>query len=105
MRVFYLGTHQPNWLETAEVPLFVSHRRLAPRKTLPRALTGWALDSGAYTELLMYGRWTTSPRDYVEAARRYDDEIGSLEWAAPQDLTCEVDVLRRTGLSVGDCAY
>jgi hypothetical protein len=39
-------------------------------------------------------------RQYVAAVRRYDDEIGSLERAAPRDLTCEVAVLQRTGLSV-----
>jgi hypothetical protein len=36
----------------------------------------------------------------MSAVRRYDDEIGSLERAAPRDLTCEVAVLQRTGLSV-----
>jgi hypothetical protein len=29
--LFYLGTHQPTWLSRVRgVPLFVSHRRLAP---------------------------------------------------------------------------
>ena len=36
----------------------------------------------------------------MQTVRRYDDEIGLLEWAAPQDLTCEAAVLQRTGLSV-----
>ena len=31
MQVFYLGTHQPGWLASAGVELFVSHRRLAQR--------------------------------------------------------------------------
>lgn len=38
MDIFYLGTHQVDHLERAGVPLFVSHRRLAGRKTLPRAI-------------------------------------------------------------------
>lgn len=54
MKYFYLGTSEVRWLGQANVPLFISHRRLAPRKSFPRALTGWALDSGGFTELSMY---------------------------------------------------
>lgn len=101
--VFYLGTHQPYWLETAGVPLFVSHRRLAERRTLPRATrAGWALDSGGFSELTLHGRWVTTPEIYVDAVRRYDDEIGELNWAAPQDWMCEPVMLARTGLTVGE---
>lgn len=93
---FYLGTHQPSWLANAGVPLFVSHRRLAGRKTLPRAVAGWALDSGGFSELSLYREWRTSPVDYVAAVRRYDNEIGMLEWAAPQDWMCEPPMLDKT---------
>ncbi len=96
---FYLGSHMPNWLETAGVPLFVSHRRLAGRKTLPRAIAPWALDSGGFSELSLYGEWRTTPQEYVTAVRRYDQEIGELEWAAPQDSMCEDFVLAKTGLT------
>jgi hypothetical protein len=34
------------------------------------------------------------------AVRRYRDEIGSLDWAAPQDWMCEPFILAKTGLSV-----
>jgi hypothetical protein len=99
--VFYLGTHQPHWLETAGVPLFISHRRLARRRTLPRATrAGWALDSGGFSELSLYGEWRTTPEEYNDAVRRYDDEIGELNWAAPQDMMCEPFMLTRTGLTV-----
>ncbi len=97
---FYLGAHMPNWLETAGVPLFVSHRRLAGRKTLPRAIAPWALDSGGFSELSLYGEWRTTPQEYVTAVRRYDEEIGRLEWAAPQDWMCEPIMLAKTGLTV-----
>jgi hypothetical protein len=100
---FYLGTHQPHWLATATVPLFVSHRRLAGRKTFPRARTWWALDSGGFTELAMHGGWSLNPTDalrYVRAIRRYHDEIGNLQWAAPQDWMCEPGVIRITGRSI-----
>jgi hypothetical protein len=101
---FYLGTHQPHWLESAALPrdvnLFISHRRLAGRVRLPKARVGWALDSGGFSELSMFGGWRTSPTEYVAAVHRYDEEIGSLGWAAPQDWMCEPFMLAKTGLTV-----
>lgn len=102
MEVFYLGTHQPSWLAELDVPLFVSHRRLANRRRLPRARVGWALDSGGFTELSMYGQWRTSPEEYVAAVRRHDAEVGKLSWAAPQDWMCEPFILAKTGRTVAD---
>jgi hypothetical protein len=100
MTAFYLGTHHPSWLGHAGVALFVSHRRLAGRRRLPRATTRWALDSGGFTELSLHGRWQTTPVAYAEAVTRYMEEIGRLEWASPQDWMCEPIMLQRTGLSV-----
>lgn len=98
---FYLGTHQPSWLaRDLGVPMLVSHRRLAGRRTLPRATSAWALDSGGFTELSLHGRWRTDPTAYVAAVRRYAEEIGNLDWAAPQDWMTEDTVRARTGLSV-----
>lgn len=90
---FFLGTHMPNWLTETDVPLFVSHRRLAKYKTLPVARGPWALDSGGFTELQMYGEWRTSPEEYATAVRRYRDEVGNLQWASPQDWMCEPFVI------------
>lgn len=100
--IFYLGVHHANWLATACVPLFVSRRTLAPMKKLPRAAAPWALDSGGFTELSMHGRWTLPARDYVADVRRFRDEVGSLEFAAPQDWMCEPDMLKKTGLTVAE---
>ena len=97
---FYLGTHMPSWLWFAEFPLFVSHRRLSGRKRLSRAVCDWALDSGGFTELSMFGEWRTSRGEYVDAVRRYVAEIGRLEWASPQDWMCEPHIVSQTGLSV-----
>jgi hypothetical protein len=97
---FYLGTDEPSWLRRVDVPLFVSHRRLARLKRFPRARGRWALDSGGFTELSAFGEWRTSPAEYVSAVRRYAEEIGSLEWASPQDWMCEPAMLAKTGLSV-----
>lgn len=63
--VNYLGTHETSWLRSAGVPLFISHRRLARlKRTLPVAIAPWALDSGGFSELSLYGGWKTTPSEY-----------------------------------------
>jgi hypothetical protein len=100
----YTGTHLPGWLWSGQAgfPLFVSHRRLARYKKLRPARVQWALDSGGFSELSLFGEWRTSPREYAEAVARYDAEIGRLEWAAPQDHMCEAHILAKTGLTAGE---
>jgi hypothetical protein len=97
---FYLGAHQPHWLWRAGFPLFVSHRQLTRRRTLRPASCRWALDSGGFTELSMHGRWLTPAEDYAAAVVRYGEQIGGLDFAAPQDWMCEPFMIERTGLSV-----
>lgn len=96
---FYLGTHMPHWLTDTTVPLFVSHRRLRCRRTLPRSRAPWALDSGAFSEVALLGEFETTPAAYVAAVRRYRDEIGRLDWAAPQDHMCEPWILAKSRLA------
>jgi len=98
---FLLGTHQPHWLTTAEVPLFISDRRLRSYRTLPRARSPWALDSGAFTTLSL-GHLFDPPKVYLARVRRYRDTIGHLLWAAPQDWMCEPFILAKTGLTLGE---
>lgn len=100
---FYLGSHVYSWLwdERCDVPLFVSRRTLAGRKSrYPRATHRWALDSGGFSELSMYGEWRTSPEQYVDEVHRFADEIGSLDWAAAQDWMCEPWITEKTGKTV-----
>jgi hypothetical protein len=100
---FYLGIHHGCWLRTVPVPVFVSHVTLAKyKRALPKRLPGaiWALDSGAFSQIGEYGRWVMTPGEYVKAVRRYRDEIGGLQWAAPMDWMCEPRMLAKTGLTV-----
>lgn len=97
---FYLGTHQPHWLREVPVPLFVSRRRLVGYKTLPRAICHWAMDSGGFTELDMYGTWSVSLEQYIEDVRRIFSEVGLMDWAAIQDWMCEPWIVKKTGRSV-----
>ena len=98
--MFYLGVHEPAWLKDINVPLFVSRRRLERRVAMPVASHRWALDSGGFTELHKYGEWSMPAAEYAKTVNRYIDEIGMLDWAAPQDWMCEATALRATGLSV-----
>lgn len=91
---FYLGTHHPHWLGRVNVPLFVSRRQLVKRKSLPRACAPWALDSGGFTELKDYGRWTITAREYADEVRRYRDEIGMLDMASAMDWMCEPKIIQ-----------
>ena len=99
---FWLGTHRPNWLAKTDVPLMVSRRTLATRKTLPQAQGPWVLDSGGFTELNLYGRWETDVATYVSEVSRIRDEVGHLEWCAPMDWMCEPSVREKTGLTVAE---
>ena len=96
---FYLGTHEPSSLRDSTIPLFISHRRLHHRRTLPTANTNWALDSGAFSEIAQHGHFTTTPTQYINAIRRYRDHIGQLDWAAPQDHMTEPWILARSEIA------
>lgn len=97
----------PHWLWSgwSGAPLFVSHarlRRYSQSRALPRARLSWALDSGGFTQLSQYGRWTFTAAEYARAVARYDRELGGLSWAAPMDWMCEPYVLAKTGLTVAE---
>ncbi|TYB71153.1 hypothetical protein FXF51_01585 [Nonomuraea sp. PA05] len=103
MEVFFMGANTGSWLRRADVgvPLCVAYRHLADLKgELPRAVVPWMLDSGGFNQVTTHGGYTTSPRDYVRAVKRFADEIGSLRWAACQDWMCEPPALASSGASV-----
>jgi hypothetical protein len=97
---FYLGTHKAQHLARTAVPLFLSRRVLAGRRSFPRALGPWALDSGGYTELGTHGRWTLDAAAYAAEVRRFAEEVGRLEWVASRDYLCVPPVLEAAGLDV-----
>jgi hypothetical protein len=111
---FYCGTHRPWWLWSGQVafPLCVSYSTLHKVKTLHRGRVPWILDSRGFSELAQHGRWTIAGEDYVRDTARYDNEVGGLQWAAPQDWMCEDGIIHGgmvgrvrcvgTGLSVAE---
>ncbi len=71
-------------------------------KTLPVAEDEWALDSGGFSELTMYGKWQTSASQYIDEVQRFQEQVGNLNWVAPQDWMCEPWLLAKTGLSIAE---
>ncbi len=93
----YLGTTVTGlWWGTR---VLVNYGRMAAAKQLPRATAPWALDSRAFTELEQHGTWTISAEAYAADIVRYADQVGQLEWAAPQDWPCRPSILAKTGLT------
>lgn len=99
---FFLGTNEPAHLKRTKVPLFVSRSRLQRRIQLPVPIGPWALDSGGFSEITRFGRWTISAEEYVAMVRRYVSEMPGLVFAAPQDWMVEPAMLKLTGLTVAD---
>lgn len=100
--IFYLGTHEPTWLNKSHVPLFVSAVRLRSRckRKLPRARVPWALDSGGFSVIKGPKGYPQSPEVYAAEVRRWRDRIGPMDFAAIQDWMCEDKKLALTGFTV-----
>jgi hypothetical protein len=115
VKTFYLGISKPHWIGEksplpADIPVCLSlapgGRRLAARKTFPRATRPWLLDSGAFSKLSEDredggpARWDITPQQFVRDVRRVCAEIGSPDAIGPMDWMCEPPMLARTGLTV-----
>lgn len=98
--IFYLGTHIANWIGKLDIPLFISRRIIYKRRTFPRAVGKWALDSGGFSELSMYGHWETSPKQYATEVKKFSEEIGNMDFAAIQDWMCEPFIIQKTGYNI-----
>jgi hypothetical protein len=101
--MLFLGTHHPEWLARAEVPLCVSVASLRERifvdgrkrrAPVPRALAPWLCDSGGFIEVSTFGRWRTTAKEHVAFVRRVADEIGKVWIVSPQDWMCEPWVIK-----------
>lgn len=108
--IFYVGVHQPTmgWpLSLRGHPVCISANRLVDRAGsvafVGQEDPGWMLDSGAFTQIALRGRFDQSPADYAALIRRYGDVADSgLHIAVSQDFMCEPPMLARTGLTVPD---
>ena len=59
----------------------------------------WIMDSGAFTEINIYGGFRYTVDEYADWINKFSD-CGKLELAVSQDYMCEPFILEITGLSV-----
>lgn len=98
---FKLGTHILPHIEKTDVPLFISFRQLRKRKKKRFNQKGSiCVDSGGFSEISLFGKWTVSPKAYIEELKRLENLNLNFEWIAQQDLMCEPTMLEKTGLSI-----
>ncbi|MEV0641990.1 hypothetical protein AB0I77_45125 [Streptomyces sp. NPDC050619] len=86
---FYLTTHKRHWVRLTDVPLFLKSEHFVNAAKLDPARGPYAVDSGGFSELQRHGRWTRTPRQYIDDLRRIWEHVGPYDWAAPQDWMCE----------------
>lgn len=98
---FYVGLHQPgdagNFASAC-----ISVRRLKRRKK-PVDCPDVLVDSGAFTEINLYGGYRSSVEEYANELRRlHDVGVVNISAAVAQDYMCEPFMLAKTGLTIAD---
>ena len=98
---FYLGTHIVS--HAGHFPrAFISANVLrAKNRQSDFPVNDWILDSGAFTELSLYGHYRFDVGEYATLINRWV-WCGHLELAVTQDYMCEPFMLAKTGLTVKD---
>lgn len=96
---FFVGLHQPSDAIRFDACM-VSVRRLEDRRG-DFAVGEWMMDSGAFMELKLHGRYRYSAEVYAAHIARWS-RCGRLVAAVAQDYMCEPFMLVRTGLSIDD---
>lgn len=94
---FFTGLHQPSDTRHFD-DAFVSVTRLRTRKA-PMKVRNWIMDSGAFTEISIHGRYRHDVAEYAAEIRRWKDN-GNLLAAVAQDYMCEAFILKKTGMTV-----
>jgi hypothetical protein len=98
---FYPGLHHPGDARFFD-RCCISVRTLMKRKA-PVLCSRVLLDSGAFTELFLHGRYRSSVMHYAnEIKRLYWRGIVGIEAAVTQDYMCEPFMLAKTGLTLAD---
>jgi len=95
--LFYLGTHVLSYCKHFEY-VFISIKVLRRRKS-DFGVNNWIMDSGAFSDIVLNGRFSNSPQEYAQEINRWSN-CGKLEMAVSQDYMCEPFALEKTGLTI-----
>jgi len=79
---------------------FLSANRLRRRKSDFPA-NNWIMDSGAFTEISMFGHYRHPVSEHADLINRWA-VCGNMELAVAQDYMCEPFILAKTGMTVLD---
>lgn len=96
---FFTGLHQPSDARHFDAA-FVSVNRLRNRKGAFE-VGDWIMDSGAFSEVGMHGRYRHGVEEYAGQIRRWSTN-GRLLAAVSQDWLCDPAIIAKTGLSVAE---
>jgi hypothetical protein len=94
---FYVGLHQPSDAKHFE-RAFISVNRLRVRAK-PLGAGAWIMDSGAFTELSIHGKYREDVGAYAAQIARWRHDP-TLKAVVAQDYMCEPFILAKTGLTV-----
>lgn len=98
---FFVGLHQPADARHFERACISINRLRGRKKPLPDCAV--LVDSGAFTELFIYGRYRHEVSEYAaELYRLHQGGVVNIVAAVAQDYMCEPFMLAKTGLTVAE---
>jgi len=98
---FYVGLHQPADAHRFDRACISINRLRGRKKPIPGVRV--LVDSGAFTELNLYGAYRHEVDEYAaELERLYREGVVQIDAAVAQDYMCEAFMLAKTGLTVAD---
>jgi hypothetical protein len=95
---FYVGLHQPSDARHFEQACISINRLLTRRQAITARLL---VDSGAFSELSIHGRYRHAPSVYADQLRRLGG-VAAIDVVVAQDYMCEPWIVAKTGLSVAE---
>lgn len=94
---FFVGIHHPSDAQHFQT-CCISANVLSKRKR-DFAVNDWIMDSGAFSMISRFGKFTRSVEEYSAMIRRWRS-CGNLLAAVTQDYMCEPHIVAKTGLSI-----
>lgn len=100
MEKFFIGIHRIGSAWKFD-RAFISANRLVDTTFTIVGADEWVMDSGAFTEIMKYGRYRLPPSEHAAIIRRFAGDKGLLA-AVAQDYMCEEVALAATGLTIAE---